>query len=328
MLRVFGWKVSVLCATVAVLGLSFGTQVFAEEEVTASKINWRDYFPTAYSGISLRNYVEIVDGAKNPTPFMQLRGTVGTKWLDNKLDTFLTLGLNKVLETEEFPQSRTVSQRNPELYAVYSLIDNEMLALKPWAGLTFPLYGSSQLALALGTEITSERGLQMAGGELTVGGRTDLYVTQHIGRNETAVANVAGEGRRESIRETYGLTASEGDELTIKEDYAHYSSEAGVWASYEPEIVSGLALAVGTTYMLSRSPVWEAEGEGSEAVIKRSGYRSDDGVENAFMISYEISDKMKISNSFYYFLDGFYASKTPPGETRLLNMAKISYTLF
>ncbi len=317
---------SALLAALAMLGLSFGAQVFADE-VTASKISMRDYFPTAYSEISLRQYNEVVDGADNPTPFMQLRGSVGTTWLDGKLDTSLTLGLSKVYETEEFPQKRTISQRNPELLAVYSLIDNDMFSLEPRAELTFPLYGSSQLALELGTELSSNRSIEMAGSKLTIGGIADIYATQHIGRNETTV-NVADETRRESIRETYSLTTSEGSNLTIKEDYARYDSSYGVWASYEPEIIDGLALSVGTTYQISYSPVWEAVGEGNDAAIQQSSYRSSDKVENSFTLSYQVSDDLEISNGLYYYLDGFYESKTAPGETRLLNLAQLSYSLF
>ena len=319
-------KGSALLVALAMLGLSFSAQVFAEE-VTASKINLRDYFPTAYSGISLRHYNEVVDGEANPTPFMQLRGSIGATWLEGKLDTSLTLGLNKVYETTEFPQKRTISQRNPQLYAVYNLISNDMLSLAPRAGLILPLYGSSQLGLELGTELSSTHSMEMGIGKVTIGGVADIYALQHIGRNETTVT-VPNEARRESIRETYSLTASEGDNLTIKEDYARYASAYGIWASYEPEIIDGLALSVGTTYQVSYSPVWEAAGEGDTAVIEQSGYRSSDGVENSFSISYEISDNVKISNSLYYYLDGFYESKTAAGETRLLNLAKLSYTLF
>ena len=315
-----------LLAALAMLGLSFEAQVFADE-VTASKINWRGYFPTAYSGMSLRHYQEVVDGAENPTPFMQLRGSIGAKWFDSKLDTSLTLGLNKVYETEEFPQNRTISQRNPELVAVYSLIDNDMISLEPRVGLTFPLYGGSQLALELGTALSSKRSMGMAGGEITIGGVADLYAVQHIGRH-AATVSVADDTRRESIRETYSLTASEGRDLTIKEDYARYGSSYGVWASYEPEIIDGLALSVGTTYQISYSPVWEAVGEGSDAVIQQRGYRASGEVENAFTLSYQLSDDWEISNGLYYYLDGFYASKTAPGETRLLNLAKLSYSLF
>lgn len=317
---------SALLAALAVLGLSFGAQVFADE-VTASKINLRDYFPTAYSGISLRHYNEVVDGAKNPTPFMQLRGSVGATWLDGKLDTSLTLGLNKVYETKEFPQQRTIGQRNPELFAVYSMIDNDILALKPRVGLTFPLYGSSQLELELGTELSANSSIETATGKLSVGGAADIYATQHIGRNETSLS-VADEARRSSIRETYGLTASTGSDLTIKEDYARYGSSYGVWAKYEPEIIDGLALALGTTYQIGYAPVWKAVGEGDDSVIQQSGYRSSDAVENSFSVSYQISDDLQISNGIYYYLDGFYESKTAPGETRLLNLAKLSYSLF
>lgn len=317
---------SALLAALAMLGLSFGAQVFADE-VIASKINLRDYFPTAYSGISLRHYNEVVDGAENPTPFMQLRGSVGAKWLDGKLDTSLTLGLNKVYETKEFPQQRTIGQRNPELFAVYSLIDNDILSLEPRAGLTFPLYGSSQLELELGTELSADHSMETAAGKLSIGGAADIYATQHIGRNETSIS-VADEARRTSIRETYGLTASTGDDLTIKEDYARYGSSYGVWASYEPEIVDGLALAVGTTYQISYAPVWEAVGEEDDSVIQQTGYRSSGAVENAFSVSYQISDDLQISNGLYYYLDGFYESKTAPGKTRLLNLAKLSYSLF
>lgn len=316
---------SALLAALAMLGLSFGAQVFAEE-VTASKINFRAYLPV-YSEISLRHYNEVVDGEANPTPFMQLRGSIGAKWLDEKLDTSLTLGLSKVYETEEFPQNRTISQRKPELYAIYSLIDNDMLVLKPRVGLTFSLYGSSQLALELGTELTSDHSMEMAGGKFTIGGVADIYATQHIGRNEATVS-VPNEARRESIRATYSLTASEGDDLTIKEDYARYDSNYGIWASYEPEIIDGLALSVGTTYQISYSPVWEASGEGDGAVIEQSGYSSSDKVENAFSISYQISDDLKISNELYYYVDGFYESKTAAGETRLMNLAELSYILF
>ena len=325
MLKVF-LRGSALLAAIAALGLSLGSQVFAEE-VTASKINLRDYFPTAYSGISLRHYNEVVDGEDNPTPFVQLRGSVGSTWLDGKLDTSLTLGLSKVYETEEFSTSRTIKQRNPELYAVYSMIETDMLALKPRVGLTLPLYGSSQLALELGTELSAHRSMEMAGGQVSIGGIADIYAMQYIGRSETTVS-VPNEARRESIRETYSLTASEGEDLTIKEDYARYASAYGVWASYEPEIIDGLAISVGTTYQISYSPVWEAAGEGEDAVIQQSGYRSSDGVENAFSISYQLTDNMTLSNGLYYYLDGFYESKTAPGETRLLNLAKISYTLF
>ena len=325
MLKVFLRGFAVLAA-LAVLGLSFGTQVFAEE-VTASKINWRDYFPTAYSGITLRHYNEVVDGEKNPTPFMQLRGSIGATFLAEKLDMSLTLGLDKVYETEEFPQSRTISQRNPALYAVYSMIDNDMLSLEPRVGVTFPLYGSSQLELELGAELSADHSMEMAGGKVTVGGLADISAMQHIGRNETTV-NVPNEARRTRIRETYSLTTSKGNDLTIKEDYARYASSYGVWASYEPEIIAGLALSVGTTYAVSYSPVWEATGEGDDAMIQQSAYRSSAEVENAFSISYQISDDLEISNSLYYYLDGFYATKTAPGETRLQNLAKISYTLF
>ncbi len=315
-----------LFAALATLGLSFGAQVSADA-VTASKINLRDYFPTAYSGISLRHYNEVVDGAENPTPFMQLRGSIGAEWFDGKLDTSLTLGLSKVYETEEFPQSRTISQRNPELLAVYSLVDNDMLALKPQVALILPLYGSSQLKLELGTELSSDRSLEVAGGKMTIGGIAGIYAMQSIGRSETTV-NVADETRRDRVRETYSLTASEDGDLVIKEDYASYDSTYGVWASYEPEIIDGLALSVGTTYGISYSPVWEAADEDDDAVIRRSGYRSSDKVENAFSISYQITDDWAISNSLYYYLDGFYESKTAAGETRLLNLAKLSYTLF
>ena len=315
-----------LLATMAMLGLSWGSYVFAEEEVTASKINLRNYFPTAYSVLNLRHYNEIVDG-KNPTPFMQLRAYLGAKWLDNKLDTYLTLGLNKVYETEEFPQNRTISQRNPEIYAIYSLVDTDMFALSPRVGVTLHLYGSSQVDLELGTELSSSSSMDTAIGKISFGGRADLYAVQPIGRNDTSVS-IDDEARRERIRETYSLTATDDGDLTIRQDYASYNQEYGIWAKYEPEIIDGLALEVGTTYQLSYAPVWEAAGEGEDAVIQNSGYSSSDRVENIFSLSYQISDNMRISNSLYYYVDGFYENKTAPGDTRLLNLAKISYNLF
>ena len=317
------WKRSALLAG---LGLSFGTQLSAEE-ITASKVNLRDYFPTAYSGISLRHYNEVVDAAENPTPFVQLRALIGAKFLDNKLDTSLTLGLNKFYETEEFSPRRTISQRNPQLFAVYSMIDNDMLAVAPRVGLTLPLYGSSQMQLELGTELSSSHSMTLANGDVTIGGIADIYALQSIGRSETSVS-VADDTHRERIREVYSLTASEGDELTIKEDYARYGSNYGVWASYKPEMIDGLALSLGATYQLSYAPVWEATGDVDNAAIRQSGYRSSDQVENAVSLSYQLSDELTVSNSVYYYVDGFYASKTAPGATRWLNLAKISYTLF
>ena len=314
-----------LFATIAMLGLSWGSRVFAEE-VTASKINLRDYFPTAYSVLNFRHYNEMVDG-ENPTPFMQLRAYLGAKWLDDKLNTYLTLGLNKVYETEEFSQSRTVSQRNPEIYAIYSLVDTDMLALSPRVGITLPLYGSSQVTLELATELSSSSSMDTAMGKISFGGLADLYAVQPVGRNDTSVS-VDDEARRESLRETYSLTATDEGDLSIKEDYARYGSSYGIWAKYEPEMIDGLALSVGTTYQLSYSPVWEAAGEGEDAVIQKSGYSSSDRVENAFSLSYAITDSLSISNSLYYYVDGFYESKTAPGATRLLNLAKVSYTLF
>ena len=296
-----------LLATTAMLGLSWGSQVFAEE-VTASKINLRDYFPTAYSVLNLRHYNEMVDG-ENPTPFMQLRAYLGAKWLDNKLDTYLTLGLSKVYETEEFPQKRTISQRNPQIYAVYSLVDTDMLDLQPRVGVTLPLYGSSQLALELGTELSSSSSMDTAMGKISFGGTADFYAGQPIGRNNTNVS-IDDEARRESLRETYSLTATDDGELTIKQDYASYGSNYGIWAKYEPDMIDGLALSVGTTYQLSYSPVWEATGEGEDAVIQKSGYSSSDRVENAFSLSYQVSDNLSISNSLYYYVDGFYETKT------------------
>ena len=314
-----------LFATMAMLGLSWGSQVLAEE-VTASKINLRDYFPTAYSVLNLRHYNEMVDG-ENPTPFMQLRAYLGAKWLDNKLDTYLTLGLSKVYETEEFSQSRTISQRNPEIYAIYSLVDTDMLDLSPRVGVTLPLYGNSQINLELGTELSSSSSMDTAVGKISFGGAADFYAVQPIGRNSTNVS-IDDEARRERLRETYSLTATDDGDLTIKQDYASYGSSYGIWAKYESDMIDGLALAVGTTYQLSYAPVWEAAGEGEDAVIQKSGYSSSDRVENAFSLSYKVSDNLSISNSLYYYVDGFYETKTAPGNTRLLNLAKVSYNLF
>ena len=318
-------KGCVLLAAIAMLGLSWGSQVFAEEEVTASKINLRDYFPTAYSVLNLRHYSEMVDG-ENPTPFMQLRAYLGAKWLDEKLDTYLTLGLNKVYETDEFSSNRTVSQRTPEIYAIYSLVDTAMLDLSPRVGVIMPL-GSSQVALELGAELASSSSMDTAAGKISFGGVADVYALQHIGSNDTNVS-IADEARREHLRETYSLTTTDDGDLSIKEDYARYASKYGIWAKYEPDMIDGLALAVGTAYELSYIPAWEAAGEGEDAVIQKSGYRSSDRVENTFSLSYEITDALSISNSLYYYVDGFYEGKTAPGDTRLLNLAKISYNLF
>lgn len=319
---------SLWLVTFVALAASSGSVFAEEEQVTASKVNWRDYFPTAYSGISLRHYNEVVDGAENPTPFMQLRAAIGAKFLDDKLDTSLTLGLNKMYESDEFSQGRTFSQRSPRLLATYSMFESDMLSFTPRVGAKLPLYGNNQLQLEVGGELASSHNMDMLAGKVSLGGLADVYAVQHVGRNETSVS-VDDEAKRERIREAYGLTASEeGDNLTIKEDYARYGSAYSLWASYAPEMIDGLALTVSTTYAISYEPQWKAaDGENSEA-IQLSGYEASSGVENGFGLSYKINDEISISNTLYYYLDGFYASKTAPGETRLINLAKISYDLF
>lgn len=317
-------SVASLLSLVAVL-LS-GQQALAEE-VTAEKTGLLSLFPTAYSKINLRNYNLMATDAKNPSPYVQARYYLGAKFFEEKLDTYLILGINKKYQSEEFSkEDRTFYQRNPQLFAEYSLFSGDLVSISPYAAVELPLYGSS-LSADVGSLVVAQRSLAIPAGKLTVGGMADLWASQVIGRKETKV-DIADEAKRERIQKAYSLTPTAEGDLNIREDYLRYGTYYGVWASYEPEMMDGLSLTLDITYKLKYSPVYRAVGAENSEVIKNTGTSSSGSVENTLAISYAITDELSVSNSLVYYVDGFYEQEKASGEISFMNMAEVSYSLF
>lgn len=324
-LRRMSSVVSLLSITVVLL---VGKQALAEE-MTAEKAGLMSLFPTAYSKISLRHYNYMAADAENPSPYVQARYYLGAKFFEEKLNSYLTLGINKEYQSEEFDKEggRTFSQRNPQLFAEYSLFSGDLVSISPYVAVELPLYGSS-LSADIGGLIEAKRIITaIPTGKLTVGGMADVWATQVIGRQETKVG-IDDEARQERIQKAYSLTPTEDGDLNIKEDYLRYGADYGIWASYEPEMLDGLSLSLYAIYRLRYSPVYKGVGAENNAVIKNTGYSSDGSVENTLAVSYKITDELSVSNSFVYYVDGLYKRKVASGETRFINMAEVSYSLF
>ena len=312
---------AVLCCLVLV-----GAHPDDEEEVTASKIQFRDWLPTAYSVLSLRQYNEGIAKSKDPTGVLQLRYSLGAKFFDEKLDTSLTLAVNKRYETKQVGDDATVWQRLPEFTALYQLVDHDLLEVKPYTVVAFP-GDDKELAVSLGGLIETGYDMDFAGGKVSIGGGVDLWATQSS--YEDTEVEAGSDADRESLLKRDGIALKDNEEgvaesLTKEEDYLRYGSDYGLWASYQPEMLDGLSIALSSTYQVRYTPEFVAEGDD----IERSGYDTGDKVENSISVSYDITDELSISNNFYYYIDGFFDKATASGELRSLNRIMVSYTLF
>lgn len=298
-----------------------------EEEVTASKIQLRDWFPTAYSVLSLRQYNEAIHDAKDPTGVLQLRYSLGSKFFDERLDTSLTLAVNKRYETKRVEDSDTISQRLPEFFASYELIDHELLEIKPYTVVNLPIDDKS-LAVSVGSTIQTNYDMDVAGGKVSIGGGADLWLTQsEYGETEVRVGKDAD--RTSLIKHPKMSLRGEGEGeeegYTIEEDYTRFGSDYGIWASYEPGMIDGLTVGLSSVYRVRYTPEFEANADNKP---ERRGYNNDDKVESSVSVSYNVTDDLSISNDFYYYVDGFFNKATDSGELRSLNRIRISYTLF
>ena len=320
--RLKAWAVlSVVCVALV------GAHPDDEEEVTASKIQLRELIPTAYSVLSLRQYNEGIAKSADPTAVLQLRYSLGAKFLDEKLDTSLTLAVNKRYETEKVGDEDTVSQRLPELIALYQLVDHDLLKVKPYTVVNFPI-DDKELAVSLGGVVETGYDMDIAGGKMSIGGGVDLWATQS--KYTDTEVEMGSDADKPSLLKRPGIALQDSDEegavesLTKEEDYLRYGSDYGIWASYEPEIIDGLSIGLSSVYQVRYIPEFEADSD----TIKRSGYGTGDKVENSISVSYNITDDLSISNYFYYYVDGFFEKETASGELRSLNRIGISYTLF
>ena len=318
-------RLKALAVLSAVCAVLMGAHPDDEEEVTASKIQLRDWIPTAYSVVSLRQYNEEIAKSSDPAGILQLRYSLGAKFLDEKLDTSLTLAVNKRYETKEVGDEDTVSQRLPEFFASYQLVDLDLLSVDPYTTVRFPV-GDNKLAVSLGGVIKTGYDMNIAGGKMSIGGGVDLWATQSE-YTDTEV-ETDSDTNLTSLKERPGIALKENDEgvtetLTKEEDYLRYGSDYGIWASYEPEILDGLSIGLSSTYQVRYIPEFSADGDD----IERSGYDTGDKVENSISVSYNITDDLSISNNFYYYVDGFFEKATASGELRSLNRIMISYTL-
>lgn len=322
----FTEKLKALAVLSAVCVALVGAHPDDEEEVTASKIQIRDWIPTAYSVLSLRQYNEGIAKSEDPTGVLQLRYSLGAKFLDEKLDTSLTLAVNKRYETEQVGDEDTVSQRLPEFIALYQLVDHDLLKIKPYTVVSFPI-DDKELAVSLGGVVETGYDMDIAGGKMSIGGGADLWATQS--KYEDTEVEVGVDADKPSLLKRPGVALTGNDEegavetLTKEEDYLRYGSDYGIWASYKPEIIDGLSIGLSSIYQVRYTPEFEADND----KIERSGYDVGDKVENSISVSYNITDDLSVSNNFYYYVDGFFENETASGELRSLNRIMISYTL-
>ena len=295
----------------------FGQQLFAEdsasnkedsETISASKISLGIPF---YSEVILRQYNAIT---AEDSPKMQLRGTLGAKFLEDKLDTSLTLGINKSYETSKLDGERTIYPRTPQLEVTYSLYSNDLLSVYPYIIGRLPVE-DKHLAVDLGLYVSANKDLAISSGEISLGGSADFSTSQSTQQQETIVS--VDDAQKQAIENAYGLVPNDDGDLEVNEDYAHFSTSYSVWIGYTPSSFSNLSVQAETTYSVSISPTYV----GSKDIIRRV-YDTSSGVDNSLALAYKITDNLSLENVLSYSMDGFFNE-----GANVTNMVELSYDL-
>lgn len=293
------------CLGVALFALTFtfatGQQLHADskqerlEDNQAREENTFAWFTTGYGLASLQHYSVFMGDFGGGLHGLRLRGIVGAKILNAKLDASLMLGV-------DMPYIITgagVRLARSELALQFTAYDNNTIALFPYlvAYVDPSLLGKIDgLAGELGFVAQVNQDIDTKLGKINIGAKSDLY-----GSDATTVE---------------GIIAA-----------------ATIWSGFMPAIAkSKLEVVVSLTYSrLFKLKEDDVKPDSSPAARLRSrdvgwGYHVG-GVENRIGMAFAITDNLLISNDFALYFDGFYAGWAGGGSS-FVNVAQISYDLF
>ena len=287
------------CLGVALFALTFafavGQQLHADskqqEDSQAREENTFSWFTTGYGLVSLQHYYS----RPYPRRELQLRGIVGAKLLNAKLDASLTLGLDMPSDMIGVRLARS------ELALQFTAYDNNTVALFPYlvAYVDPSRMGKLDgLAGELGFVAQVSQDIDTRLGKINIGAKGDLYGSD------------AG---------VEGIIAALSAWSSFMPAMAKSKLEIVISSTYSSSLVKSTPFTPTMQTMEERAQLRSRDVDWHHYV--------DGLTENRIGLAFAITDNFSISNDFAFYLDGFYAGWADDG-IEFVNVAKISYDLF
>lgn len=275
-----------------------------------------------YANLDLRHYNGTVFSEKKSDEvlktdvFVQSRATIGSKWVNDKVDTSL------LLKYTILDGSTKVTTANPKFSVKVTAYSGSFGSVVPYASYTpslsdkFASEGDVGLAYSL-PNIDLGSGFAINGG-------LDTWATFYGGDAKKAQVDVLASKNSK----TKAKNKETGADLKVAKSDPDVGIDASLALGYTVPTLSDLSFSLGTLYHTDIKAEYSQKANGQiDSEYKDTAY-----TESHFLVAYKITDALKLDNAFFYYNEDFYgdeAVKTTPGaDTRFLNRLRLSYKLF